>query len=123
MVSILVRRCVFAFALGLVFSSSTPSAAFEDDEGGPYRGLGQESCRQYLQDVASDQAAQQLYSAWLSGFVTIAYAELQVPQFLDDDVQLHAANDWIKRYCANRASDTYLAATVSLLSTRERNLP
>jgi len=114
-------RCIVALlVLGGALSLSTAALADEDDA--PYPGLGHESCRQYLKDVASDQTAQQLYSAWFSGYVSIAYSELALPQFTDDDSELRAANDWIKAYCAKRASDTYLAATVSLLMARERNI-
>ena len=116
------RPSIFAVATALLLSSSTLGVAFDDEDDAPYRGLGAESCRQYLKDVANDQTAQQLYSAWLSGYVTIAYAQFTVPQFVEDATELHAANDWIKGYCSKRASDTVLAATVSLLMARERNL-
>jgi hypothetical protein len=116
------RTKVLTCAIALLLSSQIPSIAFDDDEDIPYRGLGAESCRQYLKDVASDQSAQQLYSAWLSGYVAVAYAKLPAPPFVQDASQWHAVNDWIKRYCANRASDTFLAATVNVLMARERNL-
>jgi hypothetical protein len=115
------RILVFAFATELLLTSYSSSFAFGDEDHPPYRGLGAETCRQYLDDVASDQAAQQLYNAWLVGYVTVAYAQFAIPEFVKDASEMHAANDWIKGYCTKRASDTFLAATVSLLMARERN--
>jgi hypothetical protein len=84
-------------------------------------GLGQESCGRYLSDIASDQLVEQLYSAWLAGFMTIAGEQMPDAGIIPQDSEMSAANAWIKNYCGRRASDTYLTATVRLLAARERN--
>ena len=117
----LIKIGVHAVVTALILSASAPSASVADEEGEPYLGLGHESCRQYLQDVASDSIAQQLYSAWLAGYVTVAYSELSLPQFAENPSELRAANVWIASYCEKRASDTFLTATVRLLMARESN--
>ena len=84
-------------------------------------GLGQESCGKYLSDIASDQSTEQLYSAWLAGFMTVVEAQVPGAGIIPRDAEMNAANAWIRNYCVRRASDTYLTATVRLLAARERN--
>jgi hypothetical protein len=84
-------------------------------------GLGQESCRTYLSDIASDQSNEQLYSAWLAGFMTVMEAQAPGAGLVPRDADMSAANAWIKNYCVRRASDTYLTATFRLLAARERS--
>ena len=84
-------------------------------------GLGQESCGTYLSDIASDQSSEQLYSAWLAGFMKVVEAQFPGAGVVPREAEMSDANAWIRNYCVRRASDTYLTATVRLLAARERS--
>ncbi len=84
-------------------------------------GLGQESCERFLSDIASDRSVEDLYSAWLGGFMAVAEAELPDAGIFPRDSEMSAGFAWIKNYCARRTSDSYLTATVRLLAARERS--
>ena len=116
-----VKNGCIALAATSLISLASLNPVLADEVDAPYLGLGQESCQQYLQDVAGNQTAQQLYSAWLAGFVTIAYSQLAPPNFFENASDVHAANDWITAYCTRRATDSFLTATLSLLMDRERH--
>jgi hypothetical protein len=84
-------------------------------------GLGQVSCERFLSDIASDRSVEDLYSAWLGGFMTVAEAELPDAGIFPRDSEMSAGFAWIKNYCVRRASDSYLTATVRLLAARARS--
>ena len=107
-------------ALVLIFGAINASAMETEYRFHTY-GLGQESCRKYLSDIASDQSAEQLYSAWLAGFMSVVEAQVPDAGVIPRDAEMGAANAWIKKYCVLRAADTYLTATVRLLAARERS--
>jgi len=118
------RRCLPlllpAAALSLTFSAPGASSMETEPHFHSF-GLGQESCRTYLSDIASDQSNEQLYSAWLAGFMTIAEGQVPGAGVVAGEAEMIAANAWIKNYCVRRASDTYLTATIRLLAARERS--
>jgi hypothetical protein len=103
------------------FFSATNASSMETEPRFHSFGLGQESCGKYLSDIASDQSVEQLYSAWLAGFMTVVESQVPDSEIIPRDAEMSAANAWIKNYCVRRASDTYLTATVRLLAARERS--
>ena len=112
-------RFLSAGAITLIFGATNASSMETEYRFNSY-GLGQESCGRYLSDIASDQSAEQLYSAWLAGFMSVVEAQVPNTGVIPRDAEMGAANAWIKNYCVRRAADTYLTATVRLLAARER---
>ena len=103
---------------------SAPSSALAETwvDDAPFA-LGRESCRQYLSDIANDQSLQQLYDAWLSGYIRVVTEEFDGSGTLVPDAEMAGASAWVTNYCRQRASDTYLTAAVRLLAARERRQP
>ena len=102
-----------AAAVSLTFGAASASSTETEPHFNSF-GLGQESCRTYLSDIASDQSNEQLYSAWLAGFMTVMEAQVPGADLVPREAEMSAANAWIKNYCVRRASDTYLTATVQI---------
>jgi hypothetical protein len=82
--------------------------------------LGRELCSQYLTDVANDQSLQQLYDAWLSGYIRIVSNQFEGAETLIAETEMVGASAWVKDYCRRRAADSYLTAAVRLLAAHER---
>ena len=112
--------CLPAAAVSLIVSA-TSATPFETEPHFHSFGLGQQSCRTDLSDIASDQSNEQLYSAWLAGFMTLVEAQVPGAHVVPAGAEMVEANAWIKNYCVRRASDTYLTAIVRLLASRERS--
>jgi len=102
----------------LALISGLPCARAETWIGDPPFALGRESCGQYLSDVANDQSLQQLYDAWLSGYIRVVSEQFEV-EMLVADAEMSGASAWVTNYCRQRGSDSYLTAAVRLLAARE----
>jgi len=117
------RLTLLIGAILLPLVSGPPSAladAWLDDL--PFA-LGRESCGQYLSDVASDRSFQQLYDAWLSGYIKVVSEQFDGADTLVADAEMAGASQWVTDYCRQRSSDSYLTAAVRLLAARERRQP
>jgi len=115
------RLALLASATLLIIGFRDPSAvAAESAFGDPPFALGRESCGQYLSDIASDQSLQQLYDAWLSGYIKVVGDQFDGSEMLIAEPELGGAIAWVKNYCRERAADSYLMAAVRLLAARER---
>jgi hypothetical protein len=119
------RAGLLSFLMGAVLLpliSAPSSAPAERWDGTPFA-LGRESCRQYLSDIANNQSLQQLYDAWLSGYIKVVSEQFDSSETLVADAEMAAASAWVTNYCRQRASDSYLTAAVRLLAARERRQP
>jgi hypothetical protein len=110
-------------AILLPLVSGPPGALAETWLGDPPFALGRESCGQYLSDVASDRSLQQLYDAWLSGYIKVVAEQFDGAGTLVADAEMAGASEWVTNYCRRRSSDSYLTAAVRLLAARERRQP
>jgi len=111
---------ISAIALPAIFGA-TNALPMESEPRFHSYGLGQVSCERFLSDIASDRSVEELYSAWLGGFMSVAEAELPDAGIFPRGAETSAGIAWIKTYCIRRASDSYLTATVRLLAARERS--
>jgi hypothetical protein len=111
---------LFSFALPLASVLDRARAAEAWDNGAPFM-LGGESCADYLSTVANDRSSQQLYDAWLSGYIEIAGEQLDGATTQLNDAEMDRARAWVHDYCARRGADTFLTAAVRLLTARVRN--
>jgi hypothetical protein len=107
-------------AVLLPLFSSTPSALGETWLDDPPFALGRESCSQYLSDVANDQSLQELYDAWLSGYIKVVGEQFDGEAALVAETEMASASAWVTNYCRQRTDDSYLTAAVRLLAARER---
>ena len=118
------RFSLLACAFLLAASSGIQDAvAAETALGDPPFALGRESCGQYLSDVASDRSFQQLYDAWLSGYIKVISEQFDGADTLVADAEMAGASQWVTNYCRQRSDDSYLTAAVRLLAARERRQP
>ena len=76
-----------------------------------------------MSDIANDHSLQQLYDAWLSGYIKVVSEEFDGAETLVADAEMAGASAWVTNYCRQRASDSYLTAAVRLLAARERRQP
>jgi hypothetical protein len=118
-----VRPSLLIGAILLPLVSAPPSALADAWLGDPPFALGRESCRQYLSDVASDRSLQQLYDAWLSGYIKVVSEQFDGENTLVAEAEMAGASQWVTNYCRQRSSDSYLTAAVRLLAARERRQP
>jgi hypothetical protein len=117
------RLSLFIGAVLVLLISALSSAPAETSLGDPPFALGRETCGQYLSDIANDHALQQLYDAWLSGYIKVVSEEFDGAETLVPEAEMAAASVWVTNYCRQRASDSYLTAAVRLLAARERRQP
>ena len=115
--SLLIGAILLLLVLGLA------SALADNWLGDPPFALGRESCGQYLSDVASDRSLQQLYDAWLSGYIKVVSEQFDGADTLVAEAEMAGASQWVTDYCRRRSSDSYLTAAVRLLAARERRQP
>jgi hypothetical protein len=109
---------IFAF-----LSCLTVGRAFAEDTGfdeAPFA-LGGESCGRYLSEVGANQSLQDLYDAWLAGYMKVVTDQMPGGRPYAPDTEIASASAWVKNYCLLRASDSYLTAAVRLIEARERN--
>ena len=121
MVSIRPRR--FSPIICAILSCLSIGAAFAEDTGfdeAPFA-LGGESCGRYLSEVATNQSLQDLYDAWLAGYMKVVTEQLPGGARFASESEIGAASAWVRNYCLGRASDTFLTAAVRLIEARERN--
>jgi hypothetical protein len=107
----------------LLLMSGASGALAETGLGDPPFALGRESCGQYLFDVAHDPSLQQLYDAWLSGYIRVVSEQFDGTATLVAENEMAGASAWVTNYCRQRAEDSYLTAAVRLLAARERRQP
>jgi hypothetical protein len=107
----------------MLLISPLSSAPAETSLGDPPFALGRETCGQYLSDIANDHSLQQLYDAWLSGYIKVVSEEFDCAETLVPEAEMAGASAWVMNYCRQRASDSYLTAAVRLLAARERRQP
>ena len=117
------RLSLLIGAILLPLVSSPPSALADTWLDDPPFALGRESCGQYLSDVASDRSFQQLYDAWLSGYIKVVSEQFDSVDTLVADGEMAGASQWVTDYCRQRSGDSYLTAAVRLLAARERRQP
>jgi hypothetical protein len=114
------RLSLLIGAVLLPLISAPSSAPAETWAGDAPFALGRESCGQYLSDIANDHSLQQLYDAWLSGYIKVVSEEFDGAETLVADAEMGRASAWVTNYCRQRATDSYLTAAVRLLAARER---
>ena len=117
------RLSLLMGAVMLPLISAPSSAPAERWDGDATFALGRESCRQYLSDIANDQSLQQLYDAWLSGYIKVVSEQFDSAETLVADAEMAGASAWVTNYCRQRVGDSYLTAAVRLLAARERRQP
>jgi hypothetical protein len=117
------RLSLLIGAILLPLVSGPPSALADTWFGDPPFALGRESCGQYLSDIAGDRSLQQLYDAWLSGYIKVVSEQFDGAGTLVADAEMAGASQWVTDYCRRRSSDSYLTAAVRLLAARERRQP
>ena len=117
------RLLLLIGAMLLPLVSGPPGALAETWLDDPPFALGRESCGRYLSDVAGDRSLQQLYDAWLSGYIKVVSEQFDGADMLVADAEMAGASQWVTNYCRQRTDDTYLTAAVRLLAARERRQP
>jgi hypothetical protein len=110
---------LFITAISLISAWERASATEPGDNGAPFM-LGGESCAGYLSTVANDRSLQQLYDAWLAGYIEIAGEQFGGTTRLSD-AEMDRARAFVSDYCARSGSDTFLTAAARLLTARVRN--
>ena len=118
-----VRPSLLIGAILLPLVSGSASALADAWLGDPPFALGRESCSQYLSDVAGDRSLQQLYDAWLSGYIKVVSEQFDGADTLVAEAEMAGASQWVTDYCRRRSGDSYLTAAVRLLAARERRQP
>jgi hypothetical protein len=110
---------VLAVLLPTTIGASAALSA-DGEVGAMQYGLGQESCRDYLADLATDRNMQQLYDAWLRGYIAVVNEQTPSSTNSTTETNIDDASAWVHKYCERHAGASYSSAVFRFLAYRAR---